>query len=89
MHTVFIKFLTQDDRARGFYELATKASIGSFPGEIYQGPVEGLELLDSQMVAYRRSTDVAVKAALDRVQIRGAKSDDESTRGFLAGASGW
>jgi hypothetical protein len=68
MHTVFIKFLTQDDRVRGFYELATKARIGSFPGEIYQVPVEGLKLLDSEMVAYRRATDVEVKAAHDQVR---------------------
>jgi hypothetical protein len=53
MHTVFIKFSTQDDRVRGFYELATKARIGSFPDEIYQVPVEALRLLDDQQIAYR------------------------------------
>lgn len=68
MQTVFIKFLTQEDRVRGFYELATKARVGSFPGEIYQVPVEGLKLLDNQQVAYRRATDVEVKAALDQVR---------------------
>jgi hypothetical protein len=31
MQTAFIKFTTQEDRVRGFYELATKARIGSFP----------------------------------------------------------
>lgn len=40
MQTVFIKFSTHDDRVRGFYELATKARVGSFPDEIYQVPVE-------------------------------------------------
>ena len=28
MQTVFIKFATQPDRVRGFYELATRARIG-------------------------------------------------------------
>ena len=42
MQTVFIKFSSQDDRVRGFYELATKAQIGSFPNEVYQVPVEAL-----------------------------------------------
>jgi hypothetical protein len=68
MQTVFIKFLTQEDRVRGFYELATKARIGSFPGEVYQVPVEALKLLDNQHVAYRRATDVEVKAAHDQVR---------------------
>ena len=68
MHTLFIKFLTQEDRVRGFYELATKARIGSFPGEIYQVPIEGLKLLDNQQIAYRRATDVEVKAAHDQVR---------------------
>ena len=68
MQTVFIKFLTHEDRVRGFYELATKARIGSFPGEVYQVPVEALKLLDNQQVAYRRATDVEVKAAHDQVR---------------------
>jgi hypothetical protein len=54
MQTVFIKFATHDDRVRGFFELATKARVGSFPDEIYQVPVEALELLDHQHIAYHR-----------------------------------
>jgi hypothetical protein len=68
MQTVFIKFSTQEDRVRGFYELATKARIGSFPGEVYQVPVEALKLLDHQQVAYRRATDAEVMAAPDQVR---------------------
>jgi hypothetical protein len=68
MHTVFIKFLTRDDRVRGFYELATKAKVGSFPDEIYQVPVESLKLLEDQHIAYRRATDAEVKAAHDQVR---------------------
>jgi hypothetical protein len=68
MQTVFIKFPTQDDRARGFYELATKARVGSFPGEIYQVPIESLKLLDEQHIAYRRATDAEVKTAHDQVR---------------------
>ena len=68
MHAVFIKFLTRDDRVRGFYELATKAKVGSFPDEIYQAPVESLKLLEDQHIAYRRATDAEVKAAHDQVR---------------------
>ena len=68
MQTVFIKFVTREDRVRGFYELATKAKIGSFPDEVYQVPVNALKLLDDQQVAYRRATDAEVKAA--HTQIR-------------------
>jgi hypothetical protein len=68
MQTVLIKFSTQDDRVRGFYELATRARIGSFPDEIYQVPVEALKLLDERQIAYRRATDLEVKAAHDRVR---------------------
>jgi hypothetical protein len=68
MQTVFIKFSSQDDRTRGFYELATKARVGSFPNEIYQVPVESLKVLEDQHIAYRRATDVEVKAAHDQVR---------------------
>lgn len=68
MQTVFIRFLTQADRVRGFYELATRARIGSLPGEIYQVPIEALPLLENQRIAYRRATDDEVKAAHDQVR---------------------
>jgi hypothetical protein len=68
MQTVFIKFSTSDDRVRGFYELATKARIASFPAEVYQIPVEALELLDSQSISYRRATELEIKAANDQVR---------------------
>lgn len=57
MQTLYIKFLTQDDRVRGFYELATRSRIGSLPGEIYQVPLEALKLLEDQHIGYRRATD--------------------------------
>ncbi len=68
MQTIFISFLTEDDRARGFYELAMRARIGSFPGRIYQVPMESLQLLDDQHVSYRRATDEEVKAAHAQVR---------------------
>jgi hypothetical protein len=68
MQTVFIRFASRDDRVRGFYELATKARIGSFPDEVYQVPVEALKLLDDRHIAYRRATDAEVKAAHDQVR---------------------
>jgi hypothetical protein len=52
----------------GFYELATKARVGSLPGEVYQVPVEALRLLAEQHIAYRRATDVEVKAAHGQVR---------------------
>jgi hypothetical protein len=57
MQTIFIRFLTQEDRVRGFYELATRARISSLPGEMYQVPIEALRLLEDQHIAYRRATD--------------------------------
>ncbi len=68
MHTVFIRFLTREDRVRGFYELATRSRIGSLPGEVYQVPIEALRLLEDQHVAYRRATDAEVKDAHDQVR---------------------
>jgi hypothetical protein len=63
MQTLYVKFWTHEDRVRGFYELATRARIASFPGEVYQVPVEALLLLDNRQVAYRRATDAEVKSA--------------------------
>ena len=68
MHSVFIRFLTQEDRVRGFYELATRARVSSLPGEVYQVPIESLRLLEGQHIGYRRATDVEVKAAHDQVR---------------------
>jgi hypothetical protein len=68
MQTVFIRFLTQDDRVRGFYELATRARIASLPGEIYQLPIDALRILEDQHIAYRRATDAELKAAHDQVR---------------------
>jgi hypothetical protein len=68
MQTIFIRFLTQEDRVRGFYELATRARVSSLPGEMYQVPIEALRLLEDQHIAYRRATDAEVKEAHDQVR---------------------
>lgn len=68
MQTHYIKFLTEADRVRGFYELARHARIGSLPCEIYQIPRDGLSLLDELHIGYRRATDDEVKAAHDQVR---------------------
>ena len=68
MHTVHIKFLTEDDRTRGFYELARRSRVGSLPGRVYQIPLEALQILDSLHVAYRRASDDEVKDAHDQVR---------------------
>ena len=68
MHTVFIRFLSEQDRVRGFAALAKRSHIGSFPDHIYQVPIEALELLDGQCIEYRRATDEEVQAAHDQVR---------------------
>lgn len=68
MPTVFIRFQTQEDRVRGFYELATRARISSLPGEVFQVPIDALRLLEAQHIGYRRATDAEVKAAHDQVR---------------------
>jgi hypothetical protein len=68
MKTIYIKFLSEADRVRGFYELATRARIGSLPGEVFQVPIEGLTILDDLHIAYRRASDAEVKDAHDKVR---------------------
>ncbi len=68
MQTIYIKFLTHEDRVRGFYELATRSRVGSLPGEVYQVPIEALKVLEDQRIGYRRATDSEVKDAHDQVR---------------------
>jgi hypothetical protein len=68
MQSVFIRFLSEEDCVRGFYELATRSRISSLPTEVYQVPIEALRLLEDQHIAYRRATDAEVKAAHDQVR---------------------
>ena len=68
MHTIHIKFLTENDRVRGFFELATHARIGSLPGQVYQIPLEALKTLDDIHIGYRRATDTEVRTAHDQVR---------------------
>jgi hypothetical protein len=63
MSTVFIRFVTDDDRTRGFATLAKQGRLSSLPGQIFQVPSEGLQLLESAHVRYRRATEAEVKAA--------------------------
>lgn len=68
MHSVYIKFLTEADRARGFFELAKHSRISSLPGQVYQTPVESLQILEANRIEYRRATDAEVKDAHDQVR---------------------
>ena len=68
MQTIHIKFVSAEDRTRGFYELARHSRIASLPGEVYQVPLDALKLLDEVHVAYRRATDGEVKDAHDQVR---------------------
>ena len=61
MHTLFIRFLSEDDRRRGFYELITHSRVSSLPGGLYQVPTEALRLLDDQHISFRRATDAEVR----------------------------
>jgi hypothetical protein len=68
MQTMYIKFLTEQDRVQGFYELVTRARVGSLPDQVYQVPIEALKLLDDKHIAYRRASDAEVKEAHDKVR---------------------
>jgi hypothetical protein len=68
MQSTFIRFVTEEDRVRGFATLAKRARISSLPGQVYQVPIDGLPLLESEHINYRRVTDDEVKAANDQVR---------------------
>jgi hypothetical protein len=68
MQSMYVKFQSEADRARGFYELARHARVASFPGEVYQIPREAAKILDDQHIAYREATDAEVKDAHDQVR---------------------
>jgi hypothetical protein len=68
MRTVYVKFLTEADRAKGFFELAKRSGIGSLPGQVYQVPLAALPILDEIHIDYRRATDAEVNDAHDQVR---------------------
>lgn len=68
METIFIRFLTEGDRVRGFYELATRGGISSLPGGLYQVSTECLRMLEDQHITFRRASDAEVKDAHDQVR---------------------
>jgi hypothetical protein len=68
MQTVFIKFTTEGNRVRGFYELATRARVASWPDDVYQVPLEALRILDDQHISFRRATDGDVKSVHNQVR---------------------
>lgn len=61
MQTLCIKFLSEADRARGFFELAKRSRIGSLPGQVYQVPLDGLRILEDMHIDYRPATDAEMK----------------------------
>jgi hypothetical protein len=68
MQTVYVKFLTEADRVKGFFELAKRSGIGSLPGQVYQVPLAALPFLDEMHVRHRRATDAEVNDAHDQVR---------------------
>ena len=65
MQTVFIRFVTEEVRVRGFAALAKRARISSLPGHVYQVPIERLGLLEAEYIHYRRASDSEVKTTND------------------------
>ena len=68
VNTIYIKFNNREHQVRGYYELATKASVSSLPDGIYVVPVKALQILDDQHISYRRATDEEVKRANAQAQ---------------------
>ncbi len=61
MQTIYIKFLSEADRATGFLEVAKRARISSLPCHVYQVPIAATTILDDIHVDYRRATDAEVQ----------------------------
>ena len=57
MNIIYIKFNSKEDQVKGYYELATKSKVISFPNEGYGVPLSGLQILDELHISYRRATD--------------------------------
>lgn len=68
MQSIFIRFVTEEDRARGFATLAKRSRINSLPGQVYQVPLDGLGQLEAEHISYRRATDAEVQSANDQVR---------------------
>jgi hypothetical protein len=68
MQTVYIKFQTEADRARGFLELAKHSRLAGLPNQIYQVPREALDILEKAHINYRRATDEEVRISHDQVR---------------------
>ncbi|MCI0365543.1 MAG: hypothetical protein L0219_16900, partial [Phycisphaerales bacterium] len=68
VQTIYVKFLTENNRARGFFELAKRSTVGSLPGGVYQIPLEAVKLLEDLKIDFRRATDAEVKDAHDQAR---------------------
>jgi len=68
MNFVYIKFNSYNDEVRGFYVLATKARVNSFPDDLYAVPLQSLKLLDDLHISYRRATDEEVAQSCDQIR---------------------
>ena len=68
MQTIYVKFLTEADRVRGFYELIQRASVTSFPGQVYQISRDAVKILEDSQIGYREATGEEVRDAHDQVR---------------------
>ena len=68
MNTVYIKFNSRKHQVKGYYELATHATVTSLPNRVYIVPVQALSILDKQDISYRRASEDEVEKS--HAQIR-------------------
>src|ERR1043166_5998423 len=65
MQSIYIKFASETDRARGFLELAKHSGIISLPGQVYQVRREALPVLKKNRINYRKATIAEVSFCRD------------------------
>ena len=68
MNTAYIKFKSRKHQIRGYYELATHATVTSLPDGVYIVPVEALSILDEQDISFRQASEDEVEKS--HAQIR-------------------
>ena len=68
MNTVYIKFKNREHQVKGYYELATHATVTSLPDGVYVVPVQALSILDEQDISYRQASEDEVEKS--HAQIR-------------------
>ena len=68
MQTVYIKFLDEQARRDGFYELTRRFRVTSLPSKVYQVPIQSLDLLEQKAIGFRRASDDEMRMANDQIR---------------------